>query len=73
MPDEIIIEKPGIIPAVQSALLHWLLVNYSQSTSHVTSIFENEMNTQIPLCNVRHLNGMLNISLEIFLKKTQRF
>ena len=22
------------------------------------------MNIQIPLCNVRHLNGMLNISLE---------
>ena len=30
---------------------------------------ENEMNIRIPLCNVQHLNGMLNISLEIFLKK----
>ena len=27
---------------------------------------ENEMNIRIPLCNVQHLNGMLNISLEIF-------
>ena len=44
----------------------WL---YSQSTSHVTSISKNEMNIQIPLCNVRHLNGILNISLEIFPKK----
>ena len=40
--------------------------NYSQFTSHVTSISENEMNIQIRLCNVQHLNGMLNISLEIF-------
>ena len=43
-----------------------------QSTcmSHRTSISENEMNIQIPLCNVQHLNGILNISLEIFPKKT---
>ena len=26
--------------------------------SCVTSISENEMNIQIPLCNVRHVNGM---------------
>ena len=27
----------------------------------MTSTSENEMNIRIPLCNVRHLNGMLNI------------
>ena len=27
----------------------------------MTSISKNEMNIQIPLCNVWHLNGMLNI------------
>ena len=43
---------------------------YSQFTSRLTSISENEI-SNIPLCNVRHLNGMLNISLEIFPKKTQ--
>ena len=43
---------------------------YSQFTSRVTSISENEMNIRISLCNVRHVNGMLNISLEIFPKKT---
>ena len=43
--------------------------NYSQSTSCVTSISANEMNIQISLCNVRHVNEMLNISLEIFPKK----
>ena len=32
--------------------------------SRVTSISENEMNIRIPLCNVRHLNEMLNISLD---------
>ena len=37
--------------------------------SHVTSISKKEMNIQIPLCNVRHLNGMLNISLEILSEK----
>ena len=42
---------------------------YSQSTSRMTSISENEINIQIPLCNVRHLNGILKISLEIFPKK----
>ena len=42
---------------------------YSQSTSPVTSISKNEMNIRIPLCNVRHLNGMLNISLETFSEK----
>ena len=46
--------------------------NYSQSTSRVTSISGNEINIQIPLCNVRHLNGMLDISLEIFPKKTNK-
>ena len=42
---------------------------YSQSTSSMTSVSKNEMNIRIPLCNVRHLNGMLNISLEIFPKR----
>ena len=31
----------------------------------MTSISENEMNIRISRCNVRHVNGMLNISLEI--------
>ena len=43
--------------------------NYGQSTSHVTSISENEMNIRISLCNVRRVNGMLNISLEIVPKR----
>ena len=46
-----------------------LSIFYSRSTSRVTSISKNEMNIQNPLCNVRHLNGMLNISVEIFPKK----
>ena len=39
----------------------------------MTSISDNEMNIQfqIPLCNVRHLNGILKISLEIYPKNTQ--
>ena len=36
----------------------------------MTSISENEVNIRISLCNVRHVNGMLNISLEILPKKT---
>ena len=45
----------------------------SQSTSCMTSISENEMNIRnFSLCNVQHLNGMLNISLEIFPKKTHK-
>ena len=43
---------------------------YSQSTSRVTSISENEMNIRISLCNVGRVNGMLNISLKICPKKT---
>ena len=45
---------------------------YSQFLSCVTSISENELNILISLCNVRHVNGMLNISLEIFPKKTKK-
>ena len=47
------------------------LVDNSQSASRMTSISENEMNIQIPLCNVRHLNRILNTSLEIFSKKAR--
>ena len=47
-----------------------LEVLYSPFTSRVTSISENEMNIRISLCNVRRVNGMLNISLEISPKKT---
>ena len=36
----------------------------------VTSVSENEMNIfRIPLCNVRHVNGMFDISQEIIPKK----
>ena len=41
---------------------------YSQSASRMTSISENEMKIQIPPRNVRHLNGTLKISFEIFHK-----
>ena len=47
-----------------------LSVCFSQFTSRMTSISENEMNIRISHCNVQHVNGMMNISLEIFLKKT---
>ena len=42
----------------------------SQSRSRVNSISKNEMNIRISLCNVRRVNGMLDISLEIVPKKT---
>ena len=41
----------------------------SQFTSRMTSISENEMNIQIPLCNVQPLNGIVKISFETFHKK----
>ena len=41
----------------------------SQSMLRMTSISENEMNIQIPLCKVQHFNGILKISLKIFSKK----
>ena len=44
--------------------------NYSQSRSRVNSISKNEMNIRISLCNVRRVNGMLDISLKIVPKKT---
>ena len=44
--------------------------DYSQSRSRVNSISKNEMNIRISLCNVRRVNGMLDISLEIVPKKT---
>ena len=44
--------------------------NYSQFTSHMTSISDNKMNIRIRLLNVRHLNEILKISLEIFSKKS---
>ena len=43
---------------------------FTVNSHRVTSISENEMNIRISLCNVRYVNGMLNISLEIFPKKT---
>ena len=36
----------------------------------MNSISKNEMNIRISLCNVRRVNGMLDISLEIVPKKT---
>ena len=35
------------------------------------SFSKNEMNIRISLCNVRRVNGMLNISLEMTEKKIQ--
>ena len=43
--------------------------NYSQSRSRVNSNSKNEMNIRISLCNVRRVNEMLDISLEIVPKK----
>ena len=43
---------------------------YSQPRSRVNSISKSEMNIRISLCNVRRVNGMLDISLEIVPKKT---
>ena len=43
---------------------------YSQARSRVNSISKNEMNIRISLRNVRRVNGMLDISLEIVPKKT---
>ena len=40
------------------------LANYSQFISHLSSISESEMNIQISLCNVWHLDGILKISLK---------
>ena len=36
----------------------------------MTSISDNEMNIQIPVCNVRHLNGILKISLRRLLRES---
>ena len=48
----------------------FISVFYSlQSTASINSISKSEMNLEIPLCNDRHLNDNLKISLEIFLKK----
>ena len=38
----------------------------------MNSISKDEMNIQISLCNVRRVNGMLDISLEIAPKKTHQ-
>ena len=46
------------------------LTFYSQSRSRVNSNSKNEMNIRISLCNVRRVNGMLDISLEVVPKKT---
>ena len=43
---------------------------YSQSRSRVNSNSKIEMNIRISLCNVRRVNEMLDISLEIVPKKT---
>ena len=43
---------------------------YSQSRSRVNSNSKNEMNIRISLCNIRRVNEMLDISLEIVPKKT---
>ena len=46
------------------------ILTYSQPRSRVNSISKNELNIRISLCNVRRVNGMLDISLEIVPKKT---
>ena len=53
--------KLGHVKNMQHTTAHPARI-YSQFTSHMTSISENEM-------NIQHVNGMLNVSLEIFLKK----
>ena len=49
---------------------HWCPKFYSQPRSRVNSISKSEMNIRISLYNVRRVNGMLDISLEIVPKKT---
>ena len=44
--------------------------SYSQPRSRVNRISKNEMNIRISLCNVRRVNGMLDISLKTVPKKT---
>lgn len=54
------------------AVNHGLILFYGQSTSRTTSLSENEMNIRLPLCYVRHLDGILKISLGkqlLFLKQ----
>ena len=46
-------------------------MHYTQPRSRVKSFSKNEMNIRISLCNVRRVNGMLNISLEMTEKKIQ--
>ena len=43
---------------------------YSQSRLRVNSNSKNEMNIRISLCNVRRVNEILDISLEVVPKKT---
>ena len=51
--------------------LHFLSNSvFSQPTSSMTSISDNEINIRIPLCDVQHLKGILNISLKVYLKTT---
>ena len=38
----------------------------------MNSISKNEMNIRISLCNVRRVNGMLDISLKVVPKKTHQ-
>ena len=57
------------IACSSTSLCLFLFIRDFTVNSHVTSISENEKNIQISLCNVRHVNGMLNISLEIRFRK----
>ena len=45
-------------------------LHYSPPRSRVNSNSKNEMNIRISLCNVRRVNEMLDISLEVVPKKT---
>ena len=66
----VFIYMPFFFNFFRTRLVTTKILGYNQSTSRVTSISENKMNIRIPLCNVRHLNGMFDISLtESFRKK----
>ena len=47
-------------------IFHFFSSHNLQTRPCMTSISENEMNIQIPLCNVWYLNGILKNSLDFF-------
>ena len=57
-----------VIP-LRILVAHNFFYQNSLSVSRMTCTFENEINILIPLCNVRHLNGILKMSLKSISEK----